>query len=713
MSEYIAAINSTDLLNQAAAVARDSSGFIKVKEVGDNFVWRVDTYRSVKQLFSLGLYGKNQSRELKRALVTLGEREHKSASPKDKLKGHEPSVQLDNHNIAAGAFVDYISEIETNGRKNFALAVTEAPFWDTVRHIESPDVSAFAVALDPEAKAESREKLEIDLNRWADNEKRSNSLNSGELHIETVKQAILTAFDTDSSELDLTGKGLESIPPLGELKQLKVLALSDNFITSLKGLDTINSLEKLQLNQNPLLAVPADLGEKLPKLEILDISGTLLSTVPSNITLPATLSVAANSTLFLTIEAIDTIKESIGNTDSRAHQFPPLHNQPRSKPLIQPASASQDHLNYGFLKEVAEQCGVETNEADALIREVRQYSDSDAIGHAHGLAISSNDEERERPSLEENIAFYYKAVGLDVPEGLISKLQNVPDGDKPTVEQLKALGDDLERLTKSKGSPSVARRDQVARSIVTILDAANADAGYRKHLVSYAGNLSATCDDRASLELSKLEQGAHLIQVVRSENPDVKSIQRQFIETAVYDEAVEWANREGEERAAKQISELRNKDLSQDDFNLEAKLLNDQTEWELSYLTVLRNRGHLSFGASDMLFKEQGFSVQKVQADIPKILARVDKAKAIALTAKRLPFWIETLEELSPEFKTAKLDLADERANKYFEFDEDDPNYDSLVNGLSDWHTEELASLAVTHTDRWLSTSFAGQRVEK
>lgn len=79
---------------------------------------------------------------------------------------------------------------------------------------------------------------------------------------------------TGLTQLDLSDCGLTSIAPLGELKKLEVLNLSENFISNLTPLNSCTALRELNLRDNAVTD-PAQLA-KNTALTILDLSSNAL-----------------------------------------------------------------------------------------------------------------------------------------------------------------------------------------------------------------------------------------------------------------------------------------------------------------------------------------------------------------------------------------------------------------------------------------------------
>jgi len=687
MSEF-SVVTSADSLLSAAAEQLDQGKHIKVRSQGDQVSWRVDSGRTVKQILTFGLYGKSQAKNFKAGLTTLANQAHNNFPAAERNRGNEASVNVEGHRIAAGAFADNIARISVSSRGSFFTAVQQSPIWDNVRHVAAPKLQTVE-ELDQQrqaaviAKAESRARLESSLDNWA---KRNRTDQAAD-----VVTLVLEAFDEDATELNLSGFGLKSIPPIGELNELKTLNLDHNALTSLDTLQANKNVKTVDLTDNPLFTLPADLGAKLPSLEKLNISNTLVSKVPHNLNLPGTTSVIANNVPFLTQEAVRII---VRNTESSrfAHDFPD-----DSELLFAQVGRGPRNrvLNVAQIREAAQRRGVSADEALHGTRPIRGFeiAPSGPAPLAAGQQKISN-----TTTLEQNIAFYYEALGREVPPDLLSRLKAPlsSTGAPPTGDQLDDLRRDLSRFTQIKDAlSSQEKTTDLARRVTTILDSAVQSEAFRDHLFSIAGDASSKCEDRAAVGLDRLEQEALLLKEVSRETVDPAEIRRLFRETAIVQEATTFATEKGIARVAK---------------NPEAS--KDEIEWVLSYLTVLRDRGHLSFGSSDLHYRSRyGFEVAEVQKDIPKILDRAKGSQAVTITLQRVPTWEGKLADLSTPFKDAKVALEQEFAEKADAIELDlekgritDDEYASRLNQLGPQRADRLALLVEHHTEQWLAS---------
>ncbi|MFP3040565.1 AAA family ATPase [Treponema primitia] len=99
-----------------------------------------------------------------------------------------------------------------------------------------------------------------------------------------VKNLISRCRKNGEKELDLSGQGIERLPPeLAELTQITVLDLGNNKITELPDfIGELVSLEYLDISHNSLQSLPDSLG-KLVSLETLDLSSNLIRDIPETI----------------------------------------------------------------------------------------------------------------------------------------------------------------------------------------------------------------------------------------------------------------------------------------------------------------------------------------------------------------------------------------------------------------------------------------------
>ena len=686
MSDYIA-IRTADGLIEAASQQREHGKHIKVRTEGDQVSWSVDKLRSVKQVFSLGLYGKAQAKDFKAGLQTLANQTHANLPEAERNKGHEATVSFGEHRIAAGAFADNIGRINVSSRGSFADAVLKSPIWNDVRHVAAPVLPTVEEltqqqALRDAAKAEGRARLEGALQAW--------SQQSNEVEARHVVHQVLSAYDDDADELTLTGWDLKSIPPLEELKSLKTLHLASNKLTSLDSLSKSESLQWLNVSGNPLFTLPANLGEKLPNLENINISRTLVSKLPPNINLPRSTSVVADNVPFLTHEAVRII---LRNTQSNgfAHRLPADHELLRAVRVRN----NPHSLNFEAIRNRAKNLGVPPEVIQAAISEVRGFGTTPsgpapvAAGHAKITDTTS---------FEDNIAFYYQSLGREVPAGLVDKLKAPlqSTNERPTDGQVDNLRRDLHRFTAIKDAlASPEKTADLARRIVAILDAAVESEVFRDHLYSVAGDASGACEDRAAVGLGRLEQEAHLLRAVSRETIDPAEIRQLFRETAIVEAATTLATEEGLKRVA-----------------ADPNAPKDEIEWVLSYLTVLRDRGHLSSGSSDLKFRDHfGFQVDKVKADIPKILERAKGSQAISITLQRVPSWADKLADIWPPFKAEQAAIAEQFDAAYIKIEDDFEagnitagEWADRINRLEPQRRDAIAAAVEKHTERWLAS---------
>lgn len=532
------------------------------------------------------------------------------------------------------------------------------------------------------AKAEGRVRLESQLQRWSD---------SSEGYVEhSVIDRILEAYDSDSAELFLGGLELTSIPPLTELTKLERLSLSDNKLASLETLQAGENLKELDVGFNPLLSLPSDLGERVPALEHIDISRTLVSKLPPDIILPPGIKVVAQDVEFLTRESVRIILQNTGSS-REDHEITDDHYLPSAQGRARGRVGRG--LDYQRLANRARQAGVDANKVNTTVSNLRQLGVNPTGSGSTSVRPSKI---TSSTSLEQNLTFYYQTLGREVPPQLLERLKApLPGtGQKPTDNQTDNLKRDLWRFTAIKDALTTPEKtEDLARRVVAIIDSAIESDLYREHLFDVAGDASSKCEDRAAVGLSQLEQEAYLFKAISRDPVDTAEIRQLFRETAIYESAQTFALQEGFKQTSLPADQV------------------DQIEWVLSYLTVLRDRGHLSFGSSDLHYRHAGgFEVAKVQADIPKILERADGSQAVKLTLQRVPTWVDKLADLWPPFKTEKaaleakfeelaIEIEDESDAGHLTQDE----YGAAYNRWGVQKTDALALLVEKHTEQWLA----------
>ena len=132
----------------------------------------------------------------------------------------------------------------------------------------------------------------------------------------------------------------------------------------------------------------------------------------------------------------------------------------------------------------------------------------------------------------------------------------------------------------------------------------------------------------------------------------------------------------------------------------------------LSYITVLHERGHLSFGHADdfHLRSLYGLSRDKVRKGIPEILQQVNAGSPIKLAVTQLPLWSDKLEELWPPFQLEKdllCKVLSEKANQLYQklehkFTLDE--FNTRHRELYAEHSAALSELIEQHTELWLDS---------
>ncbi|MDD2340619.1 MAG: COR domain-containing protein [Methanosarcina sp.] len=99
-----------------------------------------------------------------------------------------------------------------------------------------------------------------------------------------IKELIIQAKESNATTLDLSSKGLSSLPPeISELKNLTELNISYNQLSSLPPeISKLNNLSKLSIYKNQLTSLPPEISE-LKNLTELNISDNQLTSLPPEI----------------------------------------------------------------------------------------------------------------------------------------------------------------------------------------------------------------------------------------------------------------------------------------------------------------------------------------------------------------------------------------------------------------------------------------------
>jgi Leucine-rich repeat (LRR) protein len=126
-------------------------------------------------------------------------------------------------------------------------------------------------------------------------------------NLPSVKNLISRCRKNGEKELDLSGQGIERIPPeLAELTQLTVLDLGNNNLAELPDfIGELVSLEYLDISHNKVESLPDSLG-KLVSLETLNLSSNLIKDIPD-----AVKNLPALEKLTITDNKIETLSEAL------------------------------------------------------------------------------------------------------------------------------------------------------------------------------------------------------------------------------------------------------------------------------------------------------------------------------------------------------------------------------------------------------------------
>jgi len=271
MRDYTASVSATELM-AVASQHLDNKQHIKVHTEGNQVSWCVDRFRTVKQILTLGRYGKRQAEDFKYGLTVLAQRDARLHPNGVSNRQAEEVIKFANNRIAASTFAEQIKRISTSSTGSYATKVLNSPVWQKVAQVPPrPVILPGASQAAAQEKQATLDALDQALDAWDEH--------AGVAMGETICTRILNAYENDWTTLDFESAALTSLPPLHPLVALEELHLDDNELRSLDSLPRLPNLRKLTLNNNPLSALPSDLLERLPKLQHLDLSGTDISAV--------------------------------------------------------------------------------------------------------------------------------------------------------------------------------------------------------------------------------------------------------------------------------------------------------------------------------------------------------------------------------------------------------------------------------------------------
>ena len=537
------------------------------------------------------------------ALTTQANLDHKRMNSYARDKGCSATVTVGGrdgrplYQVEASVFSDNLPsvKIEADRHLNYARKVAQSDIWASVRHVEQDSVSQLK-QLEGEKMA-GRRRLRASLSQWEG----INGKNP------KIRHQVEEAFETDSTELVLSLD--ESLPPLDELKNLTKLTViptdSGRGLVSLESLTHIPNLNVLNLSGNPLLILPRDFGVKLPKLEYLNVDDTLLTSVPVDIQIPCWLTISAEGSDFLTQEAIDILTEKsgkshcehswpqndhLGGTTQRIENELPRSVSSNDNQLSTCTSIETTHTyagsdNVKTVQDVAKSRHVPDETFDKIASELALYKSTD-LSLDSEIWMKPNRPNR-NTSFEENVAFYYKLLGRNVPKGLIEQLNkpyegttafirdslscngtpesmladlaanlnNGASGESPTVDRLDALRSELHTFIENlEGNKTPEREKKLARSVVTILDTAAKNDKFRQRLLTNAGQSlsmrqidgSKLVRNYALLWFTMMEGEARLLEAADADPIDPENIRLLFREVAIMQLALNRALHEGD-----------------------------------------------------------------------------------------------------------------------------------------------------------------------
>lgn len=469
-------------------------------------------------------------------------------------------------------------------------------------------------------------------------------------------------------ELNLTAKsGLLNIDNLHAPK-LTTLRVTNSFIQALpKALDRqFPLLNELDVGNNLLAGIPSD-QRWPPHLAVLDLQGNAVFADFRN-NLPTTNTDG---------DEID-VKQPTWYEDKgvlRHRHDILLQRHPRTR---QPERLPSDFFDQrdSFLAEPPSEETATTLDSEVPIRSTVNVNGVD-VPSAYFQPKEGNLSNLPLPvesSLEDVVHFWFQIAGESVPSDLIQSFrEQLPNRPDLSSREL------IQGLSMLSGSEefSGAGKQALAQRITQLLVKAAQNPLVKEDLLDNCGLFSGTCHDGAAEALLHMENSAEVLQYLDNDGliagdkvpARLKSaIKQSILIEATRQHALEKMQQENQRRADRRAA---GGHIYEPDV--------DFVEYNLSYLTALRNLGQIRIGPTEYRYHGEGRSWLDANTGVASIVRKSHKTEIIHDATKRLasrPGWQNAIEKLRPQTKES-LTKIDQN------FSDNDPFAD-LFNGDTD-----------------------------
>lgn len=700
--ETLAAPNNLSALFARHHLADEHGAYLRVTTNKDGELFTQEEKKAVrvaKTIFSFGAYGAIQERKLARLVLSVAENDLLSQGADKTLKYRAGYSIHDQQAATIGSFVQAIqnSKRHINIKKSFEVA----------KHIAATGQRAEVGAALNRAVGESNSQGQpAGLEAWVDSATSPSErsareqvkqqvaagleryISSGPASEHDAREAVANYlkahFQTNALDLDALASGPAGYEHGGGIEISELPAVFQHFpnlveinLTAKSGLLHIDNLyapllQSLNVRNSFIQSLPRELDQRFPQLQRLDVGSNLIVGIESNQRWPASLEHLdlRGNAFFVDYKAN---LPGAGDEDSAVTVSEPewsddksllrhrhdifLRNHPVEGRVPQDFFIQRDR----FLVDpfVDEQANVEdANESPSRNTVTVNGVELPAAyfqpkeGNLESLPLPVDS------SLDQVVSFWFDIAGENVPPGLKQQFEKPVLG-RPDLSSRELI----QGLSMLSGSEefNAAGKQALARRITQLLIKAANNPTVKEDLLDNCGLFSGTCHDGAAEALLHMENSAEVLQFI---GPDglidgdkvpkqlKRAIKQSVLVEAARQHALEKMGQENLRRAERRAQMI---DVYEPNV--------DFVEFNLSYLTAMRNRGVISIGPTDYRYRGEGRSWLDANTGIASILRKSSKTEVVQEATKRLaarPGWQSAIVKLQPQTQSALVKLDDE-----------------------------------------------------